>query len=155
VRTPEQLDAFARYEYRIDRFMTGAPLSGMCGYQRSELGDDVMTQVACLHPRGSADQAPFRVHATPGADFALSGELDLTTVALFAATIERGLDEEQTAEVVVDATGLEFSDHRNLLVLEDLAHSHGRSVVLRTARRWPGRLAAALDLTRVRVERLA
>jgi hypothetical protein len=33
-----------------------------------------------------------------------------------------------------------------------MADRHGRTVVLRTARRWPARLVAALDLTRVRVE---
>ena len=53
---------------------------------------------------------------------------------------------------MVDATGLEFADHRNLLVLERMADRYGRSVVLRTPRRWPARLVAALGLIRVRVE---
>jgi hypothetical protein len=59
---------------------------------------------------------------------------------------------ERTEEVVVDATGLECADHRNLLVLERMADRYGRSVVLRTSRRWPARLVAALGLDRVRVE---
>ena len=56
------------------------------------------------------------------------------------------------AEVVVDAAGLEFADHRNLLVLQRMADRYGRTVVLRTARRWPARLVDALELTRLRVE---
>jgi hypothetical protein len=154
VRTAEQLDAFARYEHLVDRYMTGAPFSGMCGYRRSALGDAAVTQLACLHPAGSAEQAPFRVHAVRGADVAISGELDLTTVELFATTIDRTGLHLALADVVVDATDLAFADHRNLLVLERLARRHDRSVVLRTTRRWPERLVTALELTRVRVERV-
>jgi anti-anti-sigma regulatory factor len=152
VRTPEQLDAFARYEHQVDRYMTLAPYSALCGYHRSELGDDTVAQLACLHPGGSAEGAPFRMHATPDADLALSGELDLTTVDLFAAAVDRAGLNDRGSEVVVDATGLDFADHRNLLVLEQMADRRGSSVVLRTARHWPERLVAALGLTRVRVE---
>jgi DcmR-like sensory protein len=155
VGTPAQLDAFARYEYRFDRMMTELPVSGLCGFRRTELGDDVVTQLACLHPSGGAAQAPFRVHAVRGAELAVSGELDLTTVDLFATTMDRVGLPDGPAEVVVDATGLAFADHRNLLVLERLAHRHELSVVLRTGRRWPELLVAALELTRVRVERVA
>ena len=152
VRTPTQLDAFARYEHQIDRYITLAPFSALCGYWRSELGDDAVAQLACLHPGGSAEQAPFRMHATPDADLALSGELDLTTVDLFATAVDRAGLDDRGSEIVVDATGLDFADHRNLLVLQRMADRHGRSVVLRTARHWPARLVAAVGLTRVRVE---
>jgi MEDS: MEthanogen/methylotroph, DcmR Sensory domain len=155
VRTPEQLDAFARYEHRVDRLMTTVPFAGLCGFRRPALGDETVAELACLHASGGADHAPFRVHATRGADLALSGELDLITVDLFATTMDRvGLD-DGPAEVVVDATGLEFADHRNLLVLEQVARRHDRSVVLRTGRRWPELLVDALALSRVRVERVA
>ena len=39
VRTPDQLDAMARYEHLIDRCMTTRPLSGLCGYHRAELSE--------------------------------------------------------------------------------------------------------------------
>lgn len=151
VRTPEQLDAFTRYEHQVDRLMTREPFTAMCGYRRTELGDDAVGQLACLHPGGSAGQAPFRLHATRSADLALSGELDLTTVQQFAVAMERTGVLDGPAEVVVDATGLEFADHRNLLVLERMADRYGRTVVLHTARRWPARLVAALDLAHIRV----
>jgi anti-anti-sigma regulatory factor len=152
VRTPAQLDAFARYEHRVDRLMSRSAFTAMCGYRRAELGDDAVGQLACLHPAGGGDETPFRLHATRGADLALSGELDLTTVDMFAAAVDRTGLGHGPAEVVVDATGLEFTDHRNLLVLERMADRYGRTVVLRTARRWPARLVAALDLPHVRVE---
>src|SRR6185312_4408430 len=112
-------------------------------------------ELACLHAAGGAEHAPFRVHATRGADLAVSGELDLTTVDLFATTMDRVGLHDAPDEVVVDATGLAFADHRNLLVLERLARRHDRSVLLRTGRRWPELLVAALELSRVRVERVA
>lgn len=155
VRTPEQLDAFARYEHRVDRLMTTAPFSGLCGFRRTELGEDSVAQLACLHPTGAADHAPFRLHATPGADAALSGELDVTTIALFAATVDRAGLHDTTGDVVIDATGLDFTDHRNLLVLERLGHRHDRSVVLRSDRQVLHRLVAAMGMSRVRVERAA
>jgi len=155
VRTPEQLDAFARYEHRADRLMTTVPFSGLCGFRRSELGDDAVAELACLHAAGGADHAPFRVHATRSADLAVSGELDLTTVDLFATTMDRVGLHDAPDEVVVDATSLTFADHRNLLVLEQVARRHDRSVLLRTGRRWPEVLIAALELRRVRAERVA
>lgn len=152
VRTPTKLDAFARYEHQADRLMSRSAFTAMCGFRRAELGDDAVGQLACLHPAGGAEQAPFRLHATRDADLALSGELDLTTVDQFAAAVDRTGLVNGAAEVVIDATGLEFADHRNLLVLERMADRYGRAVVLRTPRRWPARLVAALNLIHVRVE---
>ena len=152
VRTPAQLDAFARYEHQADRLMTRVPFTAMCGYRRAELGDDAVAQLACLHPVGGSKQAPFRVTASRDADVAVSGELDLTTVDSFAAALNRTGVMDKPGEVVIDATCLEFADHRNLLVLQRMADHYGRTVVLRTGRRWPARLVAALELTRLRVE---
>jgi hypothetical protein len=152
VRTPTQLDAFARYEHHADRLMTRVPFTAMCGYRRAELGDDAVGQLACLHPVGGGEQPPFRVTASRDADVALSGELDLTTVDAFAVAVDRTGVMDGAGEVVVDATGLAFADHRNLLVLQQMADRYGRTVVLRTGRRWPARLVAALELTSLRVE---
>ena len=73
---------------------------------------------------------PRRSACTPpaDADLAVSGELDVTTVDLFATTLDRTGVPDAPDELVVDATALTFTDHRNLLVLEQLAHRHDRSV---------------------------
>ena len=155
VRTPEQLDAFARYEHRVDRLMTTVPFSGLCGFRRDALDDDTIAQLACLHPAGGGAHAPFRLHATPSADAALSGELDVSTVDLFATALDRVGLHDAPADVVIDASDLDFVDHRNLFLLEQLGQRHDRSVVLRTDRRLLHRLVAVLGMTRVRVERAA
>ena len=154
VSTPAQLDAFARYEHRVDRWMTAAPFTAMCGYDRAELGDLAVAQLACLHPGGTAAATLFRVHAARDADLVLSGELDLTTVDLFARALERtGALTGGRAEVVVDATGLRFVDHRNLFALAGTAHHHGCTAVLRTRRSVPARLVESLATPGLRMER--
>ena len=152
VRTPAQLEAFARYEYRIDRYMRDQPFSAMCAYDRAELGDDVVAQLACMHSE-SAAAVPFRLHACPPAEgcAALTGELDLSGDDLLTAALRRA-DLPATGEVVLQARGLRFADHRSLIRLHDYARDRGTTVVLRGANRAVGRLAALLDLPLLRVE---
>ncbi|EWM10708.1 hypothetical protein KUTG_01012 [Kutzneria sp. 744] len=50
VRRPAQLDAFARYEHLIDRYMTARPFAALCGLQPRPVG-----------PRGGG---PTGVHAS-------------------------------------------------------------------------------------------
>ena len=152
VRTPAQLEAFARYEYRIDRYMRDHPFSALCAYDRAELGDDVIAQLACMHTESTA-AAPFRLHACPPGEgnAALTGELDLSGDDLLTAALRRA-DLPATGEVVLQARGLRFADHRSLIRLHDYARDRGTTVVLRGANRAVGRLAALLDLPLLRVE---
>jgi hypothetical protein len=153
VRTPAQLDAFARYEYRVDRYMRDHPFAAMCAYHRAELGADVVAQLACLHAESNA-AVPFRLHACPPADgcASLAGELDLSAEELLTATLERADLTPAGDEVVLEAHGLTFADHRSLVRLSEYADDHDTTVVLRGAAPATGRLAALLDLPRLRVE---
>jgi hypothetical protein len=153
VRTPRQLEAFARYEYRIDRYMRDHPFSALCAYDRAALGDAVIAQVACLHAESNA-AVPFRLHACPPADgcAALSGELDLSADELLTATLRRADLSPTGDEVVLQAAGLRFADHRSLVRLNEYADGHGTTVVLRGANPATRRLAALLDLPLLRVE---
>lgn len=153
VRTPAQLEAFARYEYRIDRYMCHHPFTAMCAYHRADLGDDVIAQLACLHAESDA-AVPFRLHACPPAEgcAALTGELDLAADDLLTATLRRADLSPAGGEVVLQAEGLTFADHRSLLRLGEYADDHGTTVVLRGANRATARVAALLDLPRLRVE---
>ncbi|MCE6995451.1 MEDS domain-containing protein [Saccharothrix sp. S26] len=63
VSTPARLEAFARYEHLVDCYMATHPLAGMCAYDRVQLGDAAVAQVACLHP--GPPQAPPRATCTP------------------------------------------------------------------------------------------
>lgn len=151
VGTPAQLDAFARYEHLVDRYMRGAPFSALCGYDRVALGDEAVDELACLHPLSTA---PFRLSAgLPGqADVILSGELDWANRDLFVRALARAEPRPASAELVIDAGRLTFVDHNCLVDLDQYAHSHGMTAVLRTRTPVPARLVALMGLTALRVE---
>ncbi len=155
VRTPRQLDAFARYEHLIDRYMASQPFSAMCAYHRGELGEETVAQLACLHPHTNSGTTEFWLHASSHAAVSLDGELDLATVDLFCLALERAELRPIGGELVIDATGLTFIDHRNLLALAAYARRSGAVAMLKT--NWPGsaRLIELLGVEDVRVEPLA
>ncbi|WP_245916536.1 MEDS domain-containing protein [Nocardioides gansuensis] len=154
VRTPEQLDAFARYEHLIDRYMLTAPFSALCAYQRSLLGEETIAALACMHPGASPNATPFWLHATAdgGCAAAIGGELDLATRDLLEPALRRADLQPHNGELVLDATRLAFIDHRSLLQLAAHARNNGHGLVLRTAHPGPSHLTKALGLTNVRVE---
>ncbi|SES16540.1 MEDS: MEthanogen/methylotroph, DcmR Sensory domain [Lentzea xinjiangensis] len=155
VRSPEQLDAFCRYEHRIDRYMLARPFSAMCAYAADEVDDHAFAQLACMHPSTNASIPGFRLHAADDRATAFAGEVDQLSEDLFTLALHRADLRPHDGRLVFDATGLTFLDHRNLLRLSRHAADRGASVVLRTS--WPGVsiLADLLELTNVRVERAA
>ncbi|GLY99438.1 MEDS domain-containing protein [Actinoplanes sp. NBRC 103695] len=155
VRTREQLDAFARYELLIDRYMATHPFSAICAYDRRELDSSAIDELACLHPDTNAP-VPFHLHGCPpdGGAAALTGELDMTTDELFEVTLGR-LSFPGDDEVVLDATGLRFADHRALWRMNRWAAEHDRHLVLRGAGRATARVVDLMDLPRLHVEAIA
>ncbi|WBB80715.1 MEDS domain-containing protein [Micromonospora sp. WMMD882] len=155
VRTPAQLDAFARYEHLVDRYMRGWPMSAMCVYDRRALGDRAIADLACLHPETNAEDVRFRLQAGALGDghTVLAGELDISHHEVFLATLARADPRPVDGRLVVEATDLRFIDHRCLIRLYEHAHARGaESVLLRTARPALARLAALLDLPGLHVE---
>lgn len=155
VRGPRQLAAFARYEHLVDQYMTTSPFSAMCAYDSTELGDDRLAQLACLHPNTNCSVPGFRLHASADVAAALGGELDPKTVSLFGLALERADLRATDGELVIDAVTVTFMDHRNLTLLAEQAQQANATLVLRTA--WPGlqRLVEVLGMEGVRVEPLA
>ncbi|MFE9957626.1 MEDS domain-containing protein [Micromonospora sp. NPDC005299] len=152
VRSAAQREAFARYEHLIDRWMRYHPMSAVCAYDRRELSDAAIAELACMHPETNADVL-FRLHAGGGeAVVELGGELDPSNHRLFAAALDRADPRPVDGRLVLDATGLRFVDHRCLLHLGDHARRHGATAVLRTSRSAAARLVELLDLAEVRVE---
>jgi anti-anti-sigma regulatory factor len=131
VRTSEQRAAFARWEHQVDRYMVNQPFTGLCGYNRAELGHEAVAQVACLHPTVNGVPPPFRLHAsTNDAAASLSGELDATSLHLFP-TVLRSADLRPTdGELVIDASELTFIDQRSLFALAEHARHRDATVVL-------------------------
>lgn len=152
VRTRHQLDSVAHYEHLVDRYMINHPLSALCGFNRTELGEETIAQLACLHQTVNEDAPPFRLHASPCAAASLSGELDATTVSLFSLALRR-VDLRPTAgELVIDASELTFIDHRNLFSLAEYARRWNATAVLLGEIPIATKLIDILDLKEVRIE---
>ncbi|MGA6168256.1 MEDS domain-containing protein [Amycolatopsis magusensis] len=153
VRTPAQLHAFARYEHLIDQYMAGHPFSAMCAYDVGQLGEDVVEQLACLHPNTNQGTVGFRLHASPGAAFSasLKGELDLSTEELLSTALDRAELPLRGGELVLDVGGLDFIDHRSLLQLAEHARRRAAGLVLHAPRPGLTRLTTLLALTDVRM----
>jgi anti-anti-sigma regulatory factor len=157
VRTATQLSAFARYEHLVDRYMATHPMAAMCAYDRDELDDDAIALLASLHPRATEGSTSFHLHGSPhaGISAALTGELDAAAQHLWPRALERADLRPVDGAVVIDATGLTFISHRNLLALADYADRHRTTVVLRTRVGHPARVLQLLGVTSVRVEQVA
>jgi anti-anti-sigma regulatory factor len=152
-RTPEQRDAFACFEFLIDQQMTVLPASALCAYDNSQLAEDAAGLV-CLHPFVNKGSVMFQLYAEPDEDmaFALTGEVDAASHELFTTTLQRIWPMPPGHTVRIDAQGLEFISHQQLLLLEEQARAHNSNIVLRTNQPIPTRLVDVLDLTDVQVE---
>jgi anti-anti-sigma regulatory factor len=151
VRTPEQFEAYARYEHLIDTAMRDNPLTGLCGVDRGVVDDEVTGELAFLHP---GTDAPFRLHGAPPAEAsaAVGGEIDAVTRDRFTQALGRLDLRPVDGEIVVDGSELTFIDHNTLRDLDAWAGRRGIDTVLRTPFTAARRIAALLELESLRVE---
>lgn len=151
-RTGKQRAAMARLEYLGDKETTMRPFSALCGYDAARLGPGA-DELICLHPRVSNSRVSFRLYTDPAteADLVLAGEIDAASSQLFAHTMQRIWEFAPGHTVSIDATGLEFISHRQLLLLQQSAWAHNRKAVLWTGQPILHRLAGLLELTRIDV----
>ena len=153
VRRPEQVDAFARYEYLLEQAMTTLPASALCAHDRGRVDRDSAAGLACLHPVTGPDPTPFNLYAEAGADFSLAGHLDGGCRDLMALTLARIESYLAGSQLVVNGGNLEFIDHRAMLDLADLAERIGADrVVLQTNLRCAKRISDVLGDDRIAVE---
>jgi MEDS: MEthanogen/methylotroph, DcmR Sensory domain/STAS domain len=142
VGTPAQRDAFARYEFLVDRYMASHPLVALCGYGL-ELGNDTVTEFALLHAPGPSNEATFQVFGCADGGIGLAGEFDPVGVAALGRVLPR-LRSAEGGAVVVDMAGVEYVDHRLLLMLDRYARGSGIAVSLRSAPLFAARLMELL-----------
>jgi hypothetical protein len=154
VRTPAQVDAFARCEHLIDRYMVDRPYAALCAYDRAALTDFTVAQLVCMHPLANTDVGLFRLHACPPADgaAALAGELDMTTEVLFPLALDRADLRPTAGRLVFDARELRFIDYHSVLEVADYARRRDATAVLRTSSRGASHLADLLGVDSVIVE---
>jgi hypothetical protein len=155
-RTVRQREALAALEFLVDQQMAVQPFSALCGYDITQLGPSAAAELLCLHPFVGEGSTDFRLYADPepGIDFALAGDIDAASNALFATTLRRLWPLTGAATLNVDAADLQFISHRPLITLDEIASEHHSTVVLHTNRRVNRRLVDLLALTAVRMEML-
>lgn len=155
VRTVDDRAAFARYEHLVDAYMTRHPFSAMCAYNRRELGQGAVAELATMHPLARRTSTALRVFAAdqPGVAVMLAGEVDVTGYAQLRTALDRADLTEADGEVTIDARDLSFIDHRGLLQLVEHIGRRGAATVLRVGERSVVRsLAGLLMLPDLRVE---
>lgn len=150
--TPAGVDAYAHYEYLVDRYIAASSMSGLCGYDRGVIREPDLAQMACLHPSANTEAAaPFRLYTGPDGGCVIAGYLDFNGLELLRSTLERTRLPD-AGHLPIDASRLEFVDHNSMLALEAAARSHSATVVLRSRAPHLRHLAELLELTAVRVE---
>lgn len=150
-QTPEQQAAYARFEFLIDQQMTVQPVSTLCAYDLQRLGADA-DGLICLHPYTNRHTPGLRLYAQPGADFALTGDIDAATDEQFTTTLDRLGPFATDATLVIDARHLAFIGHRQLAALDQYARDQGKTIILHTNQPVATRLAGLLPLTNVQTQ---
>ena len=148
VRTPAQLANFALYERLIDQLMARAPLTGMCGYQRGEIGAEAAGRLTALHPVSGGEHPAFRMFQVDRGSLALSGELDIASQRDFRWVLRQL---EVTGPVTLDVNSLAFIDQASLLEIERRAREADLVFDLKHCSPTVRRMVDHLALERVRV----
>ena len=144
VRDPEQQDAFARFEFLLERYSARNPLSALCEY-RLELGDAV-TQFACMHAAVPAGLTPFQVFACDDGAIGLLGEFDAAGQAAFKRALQRIQPAPDDSTLIFDMSAVRFMDHRALLALDSYAQECQVPVLVRSVPPIVRRVAGVLGL---------
>jgi len=149
---PEQRAVFLHGEQLVNRYRHRKPFTLICACDATAVPAEALEETASIHPLREGVSTPFCLYATD-TDVAVQGELD----ALAVSRLERVLDslppDDAGDQLVIDASGLRFVEHRSFYALERHAERRGLSaVVLRRAPRVAERIAGLLDLRRVRLE---
>src|SRR4051794_965467 len=140
VRDPARRTQHVRDEHLIDRVCRERPLTMLCAYDRTSLGDAAVAELACVHPLAYGGLSPFQLSADSRADVALAGSVDTFSAAHLTTALQRIRAPEPGMPLLVDVTALEFIDHRTLLVLDQYAAGRVATVVLQSAPRIVQRL---------------
>jgi hypothetical protein len=152
LRDPQRRAQQVHLEHLIDRFCLGHTFTGLCAYDVSVLGEDVVAEVACVHTLARGKLSPFRLHASRRADVALAGSVDTFSVGHLAAALQRIGVPPLGEQVLIDASALEFIDHRALLRLDQYAARRWARLVLRSPPGMAARLMGILALRAVQLE---
>jgi anti-anti-sigma regulatory factor len=141
-RTPQQRDAFARYEHLLDRQIIHKPIAALCAYNLRALGLVAAAEMACLHPCASPRATPFQLYAEHDAAFGLAGTLNESAAPLLLAALRR-LGKPTGPELVIDARSAAYIGRQALAALSAHAQQMNFMAVVRLSRPLASRIASS------------
>lgn len=147
VAEPRTREAHVRWESIADRYCVTHPLSAFCGYQRGVLPEQLLGDLAAVHPASNEGHptVPFHLFSDSG-KVVLSGEIDFFSAPDFDRLLELACGGDD--EVSFDLAELDFIDHHGLVKLaahtQRLATEGGCAVHNQPP--FVGRLCELLDL---------
>jgi anti-anti-sigma regulatory factor len=150
VADPATWDAHVHWEAVADRYMASMPLSAMCCYDRRALPDQLVADLARVHPsvRDAAGLSEFQLYSARERNtMILRGEVDYFCVDDLDRLLSTAAPE--SGRTVLDIGGLEFIDQYGVKLLAERAGgSAGGSLRVRNvpdhARRLCGLLGVEL-----------
>lgn len=145
---PANRAALTRWESLADRYAASHPVAGLCGYDRQALPDELVADLAAVHPlaRDASTLVPFRLFARPGA-LALEGDVDYFSAGALSRLL--ALTDWNEGELELDLSGLGFIDHHGVLALTEhqgRPAQHGVKLTIRGAPSWVRRICDVLGV---------
>lgn len=110
---PRTREAHVRWESIADRYVATHPLSAFCGYQRGKLPEQLLGDLAAVHPASNEGYptVPFHLFSDSG-NVVLAGEVDFFSAPDFDRLL--GLACDGGEQVSLDLAELDFIDHHGL-----------------------------------------
>lgn len=121
IDSPQRLDAWIRWEFVADQFMSENNVTGLCAFDRSRVDVDALRHLATLHPLSSASEPvpQFRLFVD-GNGLRLEGEVDEIAIDL----LHRALDAvPKSIPGVLDLSQAHVRGARAMAALQNLSAS--------------------------------
>lgn len=116
VAEPRTREAHVRWESIADRYCVTHPLSAFCGYQRGALPEQLLGDLAAVHPASNEGHPAVPFHLFSDSDnLVLAGEVDFFSAPDFDRLLELACEGGEA--VSLDLSELDFIDHHGLAML--------------------------------------
>src|SRR4051794_8017443 len=130
LRDPQRRAQHVHLEHLIDRFCLDHAFTGLCAYDVTVLGEDVVAEVACVHTLARGTLSPFQLHATPRANVALAASVDTFSIGPLATALQRIGAPPLGEQVLIAPSPLDFTAPRALLRRDQYATRRWATLVL-------------------------
>jgi ABC-type transporter Mla MlaB component len=145
VSDPAKHESHKRWESYADWYMTSNPLNALCLFDRRTLDDDLLADLACVHPASRTPDhfAPFTI-APEGDSLYLLGEVDRHSADALERVLGLVVEAAPGDAPTLDLERLSFIDHYGALALGKF--TEGRRLTLANPPYLVRRLSDLLEL---------